>query len=1111
MSPRSLYKDTNIRFWSAGTLVLTAVMAVGYFFGLLRLINGIGAVTALNDQYPWGIWIAIDVACGVALAAGGFVTAALVNVFGRKRYHALERPAILTAWLGYAFVAFGLLFDLGRYYNIWHPLVYWQGNSVLFEVGICVMFYLTVLTIEMAPTLLAGLIDHMADDSRVGRIAKRIEAPIRIAQVVVRRALPIFIVLGVLLSFMHQSSLGALMLIAPTKLSPLWWTPIMPALFLMSAIMVGLPVVIFESIIAAKTLGSKPEMELLTPVSRIIPWFIGAYFVVKIVDLVLRTEMSVFRLDEVDTLAWMAEVGLGLVVPFVMLLQKAVRRSSRWLFIAVCLVIFGVVMNRVNVFLVGFHPPYAAHRYVPTIGEIAVTAALISTIIFLYRAVAFWFPVLPSAERAAQEQAALRRTGPVPAWAWAFRGLAVVMILTFVGFYSAIHYEAIEASERYTADDVQRVTTSGPRRPRIESSQESLSFSMERMPTLLVLNSSFANKGTNDYEPVRFMHSAHAHHTDGDCTKCHHRVQRQDGDRVGRTIESVDMASFHPSSCIACHQYANEADAPTRPGIKGAYHQQCIGCHEKSALKTAPTDCQSCHHRFVPSHDQLIDIVGHPDPRTVTLHCLECHPESGTEVLKTSHWRWQGASPDAKGKEHAQTLGKLSTINSYCISVASNMERCTQCHIGYGKFTNSADFEDAGRIDCLVCHDKTGTYKKSAANSGMPEATVDLGHVARNVGRPTRKNCGACHFFGGGGANVKHGDLEPALVDPSDDMDVHMGRYDLLCQDCHTTSKHEIAGKASGLPTSTSRLKCEQCHGDHPHANSQSVGFHLESHLDNMTCQTCHIPSFAKESPTLLFWDWSKAGESLPVEKDQYGMPTFSKKKGAFVWGKDLVPTYRWYDGRTNHYDIGDKIDPEGTTVLAEPIGSIKDKHARIHPFKHFSALQPYDAGQDILATPNLWDGFWLDYDWNKALRVGMAALGRRYSGKLGFARTETWSAINHEVVPKVQSLRCRDCHKEEAVNCVRCHGHDQDGPEESCRQCHVNPDDDDYGVEGLGPHDPASAHKRLDFKSLGYERDPAYDGGRFHRIIMPYGERANDLEEDDDGDTNDSAGGDDE
>jgi len=1086
----------HARFWSTGTLVLSAVMAVGYGFGLARLLVGMGPVTNLSDQYPWGIWIAIDVACGVALAAGGFVTAALVNVFGRGRYHDLERPAILTAWLGYSFVAIGLLFDLGRYFNIWRPLFNWQGNSVLFEVGMCVMVYLFVLTVEMLPALLAGLKEQAAGTGRWARLLTSLDTPLRVARRTVKRVLPGFIVLGVVLSSMHQSSLGGLMLIAPTKLSPLWWTPILPALFLMSAIMVGLPMVMFESVIAAKSYRRAPEMELLSPVSRVVPWFIGAYLTVKLVDVFVRNDLSVFLLDGEDTVSWLIEVGAGLVLPMLLLSTERVRRSTRGVFISACLIIGGVVLNRVNVFLVGFHPPFAQASYFPAIGEIAVTAALVSTIIFLYRFVAHFFPVLPATEADPQVDDEPVEEESAFGWARGFRRPSLVLFGGFIAFYVVVHRAAITESERYTAPTgLARDTSSGPKAPARETPAAPPSFSPEAMPALLVLSSPLANAGTDDYEPVRFMHRAHATHSGGDCTVCHHRVQdpAKPDDRVGREITQVDMSAFRPSTCGACHRLPDEPDAPTRPGLKGAYHQQCVGCHEREGETTAPTGCRDCHRRFVPSHKDLLALPAKvTDPRVITARCLECHADVGEAVLDTSHWLWRGASPHETDRERESSLGKLVTINNYCIGVGSNMERCTQCHIGYGAFTSDADFHDRTRIDCLVCHDTTGTYQKAEGEGGAPLADLDLVAIAASVGQPTRGDCGTCHFNSEGGPNVKHGDLEPALANPSPELDVHMGQHGLACQDCHTTTNHEVAGKASTLAVGTNRLRCEQCHGGSPHAFSGSVRYHLDRHLQAVACQACHIPSFAHESPTAMMWDWSKAGQDLPVLKDANGMPTFDKKKGAFTWGKDVTPEYRWDNGRTRHYTLGEPIDPSKPTTLAEPQGAYADARARIAPFKHYRARQPYDTETNLLAVPNLWDGFWLDFDWEKALRVGMASVGQTFSGKFGFAETETWHGLHHTVVPKDRSLRCRDCHEADAVSCTRCHGHDENGPETSCEQCHGSTPGQDFSVQ-LGPSYPATAGKRLDFQQLGYASDPALLGGRFHKLEGPFGARKND------------------
>jgi len=236
----------RVRFLSPGAVALLLVSLAGFAVYGARLAFGLARTTHLNDSYPWGLWIAVDVATGVALAAGGFTSSALVYVFGRERYHPLIRPALLTALLGYTFVVIGLLADLGRYYNVWHPMMpsMWQGNSVLFEVGICVMIYLSVLYIEFVPVVAERLRERRGLAGALSRLAER----------TLGRFLIVFILAGVVLSCLHQSSLGTLMLIAPSKMHPLWFTPVMPALFLMSAIAVGFPMIIFEGIIGCQTL-----------------------------------------------------------------------------------------------------------------------------------------------------------------------------------------------------------------------------------------------------------------------------------------------------------------------------------------------------------------------------------------------------------------------------------------------------------------------------------------------------------------------------------------------------------------------------------------------------------------------------------------------------------------------------------------------------------------------------------------------------------------------------------------------------------------------------------------------------------------------------------------
>jgi Ni/Fe-hydrogenase subunit HybB-like protein len=367
---------------------LLTLVAVGLCVAAYRFIFGLAATTNLDQEHPWGLWIAIDVATGVALAAGGFTTAALVHIFHRDSFHAVTRPALLTAMLGYTFVGIGLMADLGRYYNIWHPAwpTMWQGNSVLFEVGMCVMCYLTVLYIEFLPIVC----ERFIDDERRPRLAR----VCRSVRQLVERTMFLFILAGVVLSCLHQSSLGNLMVIAPSKMHALWYTPILPLLFLLSAVAVGFPMVIVESLYASWSLGLKSELELLRRLARPASVLLGVYLAFKLGDLLIREEYRHTTDGTAQAGLFAVEIVFGVVIPFVMLLVVNERTSGRWLASAALLVVLGVALNRVNVFLVAYQPPYATRTYFPSIGEFAVTAGLIALLMLLYRVIVTHLPVI---------------------------------------------------------------------------------------------------------------------------------------------------------------------------------------------------------------------------------------------------------------------------------------------------------------------------------------------------------------------------------------------------------------------------------------------------------------------------------------------------------------------------------------------------------------------------------------------------------------------------------------------------------------------------------------------------------------------------------------------
>jgi len=377
-------------FFTPATRLMAALMLVGLAFGAWRMIAGLGAATNLNDQYPLGLWIGLDVATGVALAAGGFTSAALVYIFNRAHYKAIIRPALLTALLGYTFVAIGLAFDLGRWHAIWHPMLpsMWQGNSVLFEVAICVMLYLNVLYLEFAPVVLERCIGRL-------RLNSTLDLSLRMAAYALARSMPVLIIAGVVLSCLHQSSLGSLMMIAPYKLHPLYWSPILPLLFLTSAIAVGFPMIIAESLLSSRAFSRNLKMHILTPLSRYCPWLIGSYIVCRTADMLLRgTWVFLFEPSRAALVFWI-EFGLLTVVPCCLFMSRDVRSNARALAVASGMYILGIALNRCAVFFLAVQPQYAQQSYVPALAEFALTLGLILCIVLCFRAAVRWLPVLP--------------------------------------------------------------------------------------------------------------------------------------------------------------------------------------------------------------------------------------------------------------------------------------------------------------------------------------------------------------------------------------------------------------------------------------------------------------------------------------------------------------------------------------------------------------------------------------------------------------------------------------------------------------------------------------------------------------------------------------------
>jgi Ni/Fe-hydrogenase subunit HybB-like protein len=372
-------------------VLLPLLWALGGMAAVTRFTGGLGAMTNLSDTFPWGIWIGFDVLSGVALSAGGFLTAGAVYIFGLRKFYPILRPAILTAYLGYLLVVGGLLIDLGRPYNIWHPMIYWQHHSVMFEVGWCVTLYNIVLTVEFLPLLLEKFRWH-----RALRLVHSITIPVVIA--------------GVILSTLHQSSLGALFLIVPEKMWPLTYSPLLPLYFLISAVAVGLAMTIVESTLSARAFQRSLEAPIIISLARAIPWVIIVLLTLWLTDMTARGTWEYLAPRPFQTFTFFVDMTLWLIPTFVLLRPRWVQRPQV-VFWAAMSVVAAVIVNRLNVAWFRMLPS-AETIYVPSWQEIVVTLNLISLGVVCFGLAARYLPLFEHEPlHAENRQASVHPTG----------------------------------------------------------------------------------------------------------------------------------------------------------------------------------------------------------------------------------------------------------------------------------------------------------------------------------------------------------------------------------------------------------------------------------------------------------------------------------------------------------------------------------------------------------------------------------------------------------------------------------------------------------------------------------------------------------------------------
>jgi octaheme c-type cytochrome (tetrathionate reductase family) len=482
---------------------------------------------------------------------------------------------------------------------------------------------------------------------------------------------------------------------------------------------------------------------------------------------------------------------------------------------------------------------------------------------------------------------------------------------------------------------------------------------------------------------------------------------------------------------------------------------------------------------------------------TGTSQCLNCHGKIGDDVMRTAHWKWEGTVSGIKGFE-GTIHGKKDLLNNFCLAVPTNEGRCAQCHIGYGWGDKNFNFGNPKNIDCLACHDQTGTYKKVATPTaaqpvvGGPDMTAEaLQKVAQSVGMnagvPPRSTCVFCHSRAGGDDNVKHGDISTRMgfvkaTDPAADPakylnrseDVHMGYDpvakkggDMKCVACHQVKKdasgnmidHGIGGFMYHSVDEGVMKDCTDCHGAATSIHAGKTVQNIVQTHDRLACQVCHIPTFARKVATYVDWKWSLAGSdtrpadcaATPTGVGADGTTqrvTYSKMKGCFTWGTSVRPTLRYYDGKWNRMIVGFNDKYATTPVdLGSPSATYKNAAAMIYPFKKMTGNQVADKNNKTMLVPHLYgaaagpNAYWSKYNWTGSLADAAAYLpaynagAQVFSGQYEFVSTTMLLKVDHEVAPK-----------EEAY-----------GKDNGCADCHFS--------------------SQIDWPALGWTKDPANGG----------------------------------
>ncbi len=779
------------RSWSALVyLILGAIVAVGLGLGIVRLTTGLGATTHLTDAYPWGLWIVYDVFF-VPFSAGAFMILAMAHIYRREEYHAIARPVVLAGFLGEIMVVAVLVMDLGRWHQFYNVLFpgFWNIRSFMFQVSICLTVYMAIMVLEVAPAVLERL---------------NWQRPLRL----IRPLTVVIAGVGIVLSSLHQSSLGALFLLMPYKVHPLWWSPLLPLLFFASASFGGLAMAVTVAAASFRAFGRELDNRLLVNLARVAVAVLGLYLILKLADLFLAGELGLIFSEGWLSLLFVVEMLVGVAVPLVLFGIRRVRESNAGLVGGAVAILLGLALNRTTVALLAQRAPAGA-TYVPHWMEITISVAAVAAGVLLFALAVHFLPILPGRHGEGHR--------PVPV-AWSRRTAILVgcglMALT-MGVVLALQPLAQAQAARDEATPPVASTALLPGAACVDCHTSAAALREAGAGASLV------------EQLVVDLPPASSAHDQIDCVTCHHGSEAEGDVAAIHAQVIVDPGVGDYGTCLACHRDLPDEfpqdrlrtphDAFTHGGAVDVYCSDCHGavghgfdpvsgevicpmdvcldCHIERQLDEELTDCAVCH---VGPHDPILGIA-----------CGDCHvsAEAWTQLTATEHTvELTGRHADAQCFDcHQDRQQPLRFECSFCHQPPAGAHygpQCETCHTPEGF---KAAKLPSHPVELVGAHQTAPCAGCHGEGLAAPEATCESCHQ-----RPQDHLLGPCEVCHSPEGWVSSAGFWVSLA-PFVDHDLE-GRTDcLLC--------HEPTGQIYPAPVSHggyANAQCVLCHKTEP-------------------------------------------------------------------------------------------------------------------------------------------------------------------------------------------------------------------------------------------------------------------------------------------------------